>query len=365
MTDKDITAISRIEEEINKISNKENNIYFFVLDTKGNPSGSLEYIYKLAQILYEKEYHVGMLYQEEEEFVGVKDWLGEKYSSLPHYDLIKDEISVSPSDILFIPEIFSNVMLQTKKLPCKRIAILQNYDYMLEQMPMSAQWGDVGIMEAVCNTELNSDLIKEVFPYVKTSIIKPYIDPMFGETNEPRKLIINIVAKDQSDINKIIKPFYWKYPMYKWVSFRDLRGFPKELYAQYLRESIATIWVDDNTSFGYTPLEAMACGNIVMAKTTDLTQEWMETEDGMGLNDSCLWFDTFHEAPKLIASVVRAWVTDNVPEEVFTAAERSLSLYSKEATSNAWLKYIEGVLDTRKNEMESLITHIKTNKDEE
>jgi hypothetical protein len=365
MTNEDMTAIARIEEEIAKIANKENNIYFFVLDTKGNPSGSLEYIYKLALILSENEYHVGMLYQEDGDFVGVKDWLGEKYASLPHYDLVKDEISVSPSDILFIPEIFSNVMMQTKKLPCKRIALLQNYDFMVEQMPLSAQWGDVGIMECICNTELNSDLIKDVFPYVKTTVIKPYIDPMFGKTNEPKKLIINIVAKEQTDINKIIKPFYWKYPMYKWVSFRDLRGFPKELYAQYLRESIATIWVDDNTSFGYTPLEAMACGNIVMAKTTDLTQEWMETEDGLGLNDSCLWFDTFHETPKLIASVVRAWVTDNVPEEVFTAAEKSLSLYSKDATSNAWLTYIDGVLDTRKNEMESLITHIKTNKNDE
>lgn len=360
MSTKDLNAIARIEDEIAKIVNKENNIYFFVLDTKGNPSGSLEYIYKLAYTLYEANYHVGILYQEEEEFIGVKEWLGDKYASLPHYDLVKDELSVSPSDILFIPEIFSNVMVQTKKLPCKRIALLQNYDYMLEQMPMSSQWGDLGIMECLCNTELNSDLIKDVFPYVKTKVIKPYIDSMFGETNEPKKLIVNIVAKNQSDINKIIKPFYWKYPMYKWVSFRDLRGFPKELYAQYLRESVATIWIDDESSFGYTPLEAMKSGNIVLAKTTDLSQEWMETEDGLGLNDSCLWFDTLHEAPKLIASVVRAWVTDNVPSEIFEAAKKSLSFYSKEESEKELLSYIENVLENRKEEMESLITHIKT-----
>ena len=120
MSTKDLNAIARIEDEIAKIVNKENNIYFFVLDTKGNPSGSLEYIYKLAYTLYEANYHVGILYQEEEEFIGVKEWLGDKYASLPHYDLVKYEMSVSPSDILFIPEIFSNVMVQTKKLPCKR-----------------------------------------------------------------------------------------------------------------------------------------------------------------------------------------------------------------------------------------------------
>jgi glycosyltransferase involved in cell wall biosynthesis len=365
MENKDLTAISRIEKEIEKITNKQSNIYFFVLDTKGNPSGSLEYIYKLALILKENDYNVAMLYQEEEEFIGVGEWLGESYASIPHYDIAKDEVSVSPSDILFIPELFSNIMVQTKKLPCKRIALLQNYDYMLEQMPMSAQWGDLGIMEAVCNTDLNADMIKEVFPYIKTTTIKPYIDPMFGSTNEPKKLIINIIAKDQSDINKIIKPFYWKYPMYKWVSFRDLRGFPKEIYSQYLRESCATIWVDDETSFGYSPLEAMQSGSIVMAKTTNITQEWMENADTSTLNDSCLWFDTFHEVHKLIASVVRAWITDNVPNEIFDAAKASLSLYSKEETTKTWLDYIENVLISRKGEMESLITHIKTNNDNE
>jgi hypothetical protein len=37
--------------------------------------------------------------------------------------------------------------------------------------------------------------------------------------------------------------------MYKWVSFRDVRGFPKEKYAELLREGAITIWVDENTSF--------------------------------------------------------------------------------------------------------------------
>ena len=112
-------------------------------------------------------------------------------------------------------------------------------------MPVPAQWGDLGIMEAITNTDVSASLIKEVFPYVKTTTIDPYIDDMYGTTDEPKKLIINIIAKDQSDINKIIKPFYWKYPMYKWVSFRDLRGFPKEMYAQLLRESALTIWIDE------------------------------------------------------------------------------------------------------------------------
>lgn len=364
MEEKDLIVIDRIQAEINKIENKESNIYFFVLDTKGNPSGSLEYIYKLALILKENDYNVTMLYQkdENEEFVGVEEWLGIKYSELPHEDIASEEVSVAPSDILFIPEIFSNIMIQTKKLPCKRIIITQNYDYILEQMPMSAQWGDLGIMETITNTDINASLVKEIFPYVKTTTIDPYIDDMYGSTDEPKKLIINIIAKDQSDINKIIKPFYWKYPMYKWVSFRDLRGFPKEMYSQLLRESALTIWVDEDTSFGYGALEAMKSGSIVMAKTTELAQKWMEQGDGVNLKNCCVWFDTFHESHRMIASVVRAWITDNIPSEIEESVKESLSLYSYENTKNKLLKYIDGVFDNRKNEMQTLITTIKNKK---
>lgn len=267
--EKDTIVIERIHNEIEKINKKESNIYFFVLDTKGNPSGSLAYIYNLALLLHNEGYKVSMLYQEQEEFVGVESWLGEKYASIPHYDISNGDVAVGASDILFIPEIFSNIMIQTKKLPCKRIVIMQNYDYVLEQMPMAAQWGDMGIMEAITNTDVNSELIKDIFPYVKTTTIDPFIDKMFGETKEPKQMIINIVAKDQRDINRIIKPFYWKYPMYKWVSFRDLRGFPKEHFAKLLREAAITIWVDEDTSFGYSALEAMKSGSLVIAKTTE------------------------------------------------------------------------------------------------
>lgn len=361
MNEKNQVAIERIENEISKIDKKENNIYFFVLDTKGNPSGSLEYIYKLAKILHDKEYNVTMLYQlsQDEDFVGVGEWLGEEYSSLNHADISSNEVSVSPSDVLFIPEIFSNIMIQTKKLPCKRIALLQNYDYILEQMPIASQWGDLGIMEAMTNSDLNASLVKSIFPYVKTYTVNPYIDKIYGETNEPKKLIINIISNNQDDINKIIKPFYWKYPMYKWVSFRDLRGFPKEIYSKYLRESAITIWVDENTSFGYGALEAMKSGSIVIAKNTTLAQEWMETEDGVTLSNCCVWFETFHEVHKIIASVVRAWITDNVPSDISEAVAKSIEKYTYENTSEKLLTYIDGIFDSRKNEMKSLITQIK------
>lgn len=361
MENKKETVIERINSELSKIDNKENNIYFFVIDTKGNPSGSLEYIYKLASFVKDEGYNVTMLYQtsEGEDFVGVNDWLGEKYSSLPHASINGEEISVSPSDVLFIPEIFSNIMVQTKKLPCKRIAILQNYDYMVEQMPFSVQWGDLGITECLTNTEYNAELIKDVFPYVKTNVITPYIDETFGTTTEPKKMIVNIVAKDQSDINRVVKPFYWKYPMYKWVSFRDLRGMEKTAFANALRESEVTIWLDDNTSFGYTALEAMKSGNIVIGKATQNEMPW--TKDGENYNDGCLWFNDINEVHKMLASILRAILTDNVPDKISEDAKKMTSEYTKERTKTEMVSYIDDIVTRRRNEINSLLETVEKN----
>ena len=366
MNKKEEKALKRVQAEIKKIEKKENNVFFFVLDTKGNPSGSLEYIYKLAMIAKNDGYKVAMLYQsadKDDKFVGVKDWLGEDYANIPHYDIASDDVEITPSDILFIPEIFANVMNQTKKLPCKRIAILQNYDYLVEQMPFAAQWGDFGILDAITNTEHNAELLKDIFPYVKTKVITPYIDKMFGTTIKPKKMIVNIVASDQEDINRIIKPFYWKYPSFKWVSFRDLRGFSKEQFAESLRDAAITIWVDDKTSFGYSALEAMKSGSIVIAKIPEEPLKWMneDSEDKVGkLRNCCIWFDDFHEVQRAIASVVRSWITDKVPSTLFDEAKKVNELYPFETTQKEFSEYLNGIIENRKKEMEQLVSVVES-----
>lgn len=370
MDEKKLKALDKVREEISKIDNKESNVYFFVLDSKGVPSGSLEYIYKLAMIAKNEGYNVGMLYQldKNDEFVGVGEWLGEDYAGIPHYNVSKDEVEITPSDIVFIPEIFASVMNQTKKLPCKRVAILQNYDYLLEQMPFAAQWGDFGIIDCLTNTEYNAELIKDIFPYVRTTVVTPYIDKMFGTTIEPKKMVVNIVAKDQSDINRIIKPFYWKYPTFKWVSFRDLRGFPKEMFANSLRDAAITIWVDTDTSFGYSAIEAMKSGSIVIAKIPNTPLEWVDAEgdENIGkLRNCCVWFDDFNNLHRQIASVVRSWITDNVPPEVEEEASKVPELYSEERTKKEFCEYLTSLFNGRKKELEALIRNVEKNENKE
>jgi len=363
MSEKDLKVIENIQKEISKIDKKENKINFFVIDTKGVSSGSLEYIYNLALILKKEGYDVNMLHTEDE-FVGVGAWLGEEYANLPHFNVNKGEIGTSPSDLLFIPEIFSQVMNQTKNLPCKRVAILQNYDYVVEQMPYAAQWGDFGIMEGITNSDYQAAELNEAFPYVKLKKVRPYISKIFGNTNAPKKMVVNVISKDQSDIKKIVKAFYWKYPFFRWVSFKELRNLSKEEFAKELRENAITIVVDETASFMYSAIEAMKSGSITMVKVPTTTVDWASDENGE-LPNCCVWFNDYDTLHKQIASVVRSWITDKVPTILAEEAKKVYEPMTEENTKADILKYVTELLDKRKKEMEDLVLQIKNKKEEE
>lgn len=353
-----------VKECIANLKKKDFNIYFFVLDTKGNPNPSLEYIYRTALFLFKRGYKVSMLHQEKE-FIGVNEWMGEEYGNIPHYNIENDNVEISACDFLFIPEIFANVMLQTKKLPCKRVVIVQNYANITEFMPISQTLESLGIFDVVATSDFNKTKIESYFPGIRTYIVPPAVDSVFRDNDKPRKLMINLMVKEQSDANRIVKPFYWKNPIYRWVSFRDLRNIPNELLAEALRETAITVWVDDNTDFGTSLLSAVRCGGIVLAKVPNCPKDWM-IEKG-NLTKSILWFNDIDEIPQILASLVRTWTMDGVPSEIYTEQAKLSNLYTEEIQNNAIINVYENtIIKGRLKDFEEVLAVMKnkTTKDE-
>lgn len=373
--------VQRIETEIGKLKDKSFKVLFYVPDAKNNATGYISYIYQMALTLQQLGYNVKMLYQLDNEytaeelkkldlenqpiddnrvFVGVTESLGEKYATLEHANIQNEELEVSPSDFLIIPEVYSSVMNQTKKLSCKRIVLTQNYNYLTDFIQVGVSWANFGITDTITSCLNQAELVNSVFPYVKTKVLTPYIPSYFYEGNEPKKLIVNIITKSQKDANKIIKPFYWKYPMYKWVSFRDLRSYPREMFADYLREGAITIWVDSDTQFGYAPLEAIKSGNIVIGKIPELIPEWMLSEDKTQLLDNGIWFNDINSAHKIIADVIRTWINDDIPSEITDAMKETAKKYSFDEYKVNLDNLINSYINERVKEFEEVIIVAKS-----
>ena len=367
--------IKIIEENIGKINDKSFTIYFYIFDTKGNPSGSLSYIYQTAYTLKELGYNVCMLHSDDD-FIGVEDWLGKKYAELPHKQhqtsdgKIKENIQLSASDFVVIPDIFVNVMIALKNAPCKKIALVQNYNWLCESMPMVASFQNLKINDIITTTETQKQILESYFPGMNIFVVSPSINPVFRDSDKPRKLIVNIVSKDQSNIHRIMKPFHWKYPIYQWVSFNEVRGLPQEVVSDEFREAAITIWIDDETNFGYAPLEALRCGSIVLAKIPDTLTDWnFEIDEKTGekrLTDACLWFSHVDEVPDMLASIVRTWTLDKIPSEIYTLGHKLDNLYSRETqVKEIEHVYINTIIDKRKKDFEEVLVQVKNKKTKE
>ena len=348
----------RINEAIKNCENNKIKLFFFIVDCKNIPNSNMLYIYNIAKTLYESGYDVNMLYQMDNEystdqlkelerkdkfidnnrvFVGVREWLGDAYADIPHINISKNNWSVSPSDFLFIPEAFSSLMYQTYKYkaPCRRYVILQNYSYVTDFIPLGVEWKDYGIFDAICSTEKQSEMIKNVFPYMRTRILNPCISDCFRESITPQKLYINIIAKNQSDVGELIRTFYWKYPVYKFISFKDVRNLSREAYADTLKNGAITVWIDNDTPFGYSALESMRCNNIVIGKIPETIPEWMQDEKGI-INNG-FWSYDKQSLPDILAKVISTWMQDEIPQEL----KDCMSVTNTKYTEKSWRENVD------------------------
>jgi hypothetical protein len=369
-------VIKRIENAISTVKNKESVLYFFVADARNVPNAKMEYIYELAYTLQEMKYNVCMLYQldneytqkelkeltakekpidERRQFIGVTDWLGERYGKLKHLNISKGTWSVSPSDFLFIPEAFASLMKETydKHVTCKRYVIVQNFRHITEFIPFGDQWASYGITDAITTTSRQADLVKSVFKYVKTYVVPPYFPEYFRKPLTAKKLIVNVVTKTKEDAEHIVKMFYWKYLPFRFVPFRFLVNFPREKYAEMLQEGAITVWVDQDASFGNNALESMRCGNIVIGKIPDNIPEWMTDENGEILPNG-LWVDDINAIPDVLASVINEWVEDEISPKLYDEMDKTNNKYTYEEWEKNVKYMIEDIFNKRIAEFASV-----------
>lgn len=356
--------VKNLEKSIDRFSKKDFTVMFFVVDTKGRPNGSIAYIYETAYALKEAGYNVKILHAEKE-FVGVESWLGEKYASLPHEAIDKNTtLTVSPSDFLFIQEVHASALSATKQLPCKRVVILQNFSYLEDTCPMGVSFDDLKIRDCIVTTQALSERVKAFFPDVHTDIV-PRSIPSYFTKGENKKLVINILTGDQNVVNAVIKPFYWKYPQYKWVAFRPIpNNLEREEFAKALQEGFATLWCDDKSDFGQNAAEAMASGSLIIGKIPENYSELVFDEVG-SIRDNGLWFFNPLEACDMIASAIQSFLTDTIPAGVGEKARETAAAYTEERTKEAILKVYPEIFERRKAELEKILDYYKKNETEE
>lgn len=361
----------QIKNVIEKLNNKDFNLYFFTLDTKGNPTAGIANIYEHVKILNELGYKASILHEKndyklkaDENGNGIAEWLGEEYAKLPHVSIEGQQLNVTPADFIIIPEIFSNIMDQVKAFPCKKIVFSQSYDYLLELLPIGKRWNvDYGFNDVITTSVKQAQYLSNLFPSIRTHIIPVSIPSYFTNSDKPKIPVVTIHTRNQGDAAKIAKSFYLQYPIYKWITFKELRGMTRQHFASELGKSCLAIWIDDTAGFGTFPLEAIECNTPIIGKIPNLIPEWMESKDendNLIIRNNGIWTNTTINIPELIATYIKVWLEDSVPSDLINGMKESQGLYSVDKQKEILGNTYAGIFENRKLELNNILSSLET-----
>jgi hypothetical protein len=364
------TQISQGKAVLENLKNKNFKLYFFTIDTKGNPTAGIANIYEHVKVLNELGYNAVILHEKNDYKLtgdasgqGLADWLGDEYAKLPHASIENQDLNIGPADFIIIPELFSNIMDQVKGFPCKKVVFSQNYDYLLELLPIGKKWTvDYGFNDVITTSEKQANYLTNLFPTIRTHVVPVSIPSYFKPNDKPKVPVVAILTRNHGDAAKIAKSFYLQYPMYKWVTFKELRGLPRKKFATELGKCCLAVWVDDPSGFGTFPIEAMECETPVIGKIPNMVPEWMETMDSDGnyvINNNGVWTNTTINIPELIATYIKVWLEDSVPSDLTNSIMETKGRYTEEKQKQAIEKVYGEMFNNREAEIEFLIKNLE------
>ena len=343
-----------LQSAIDRLKTNENVVYFLAYDTKTSPRAAIKHIYDMALTLRETGVDAKILV-EDRNYTGVDSWLGERYNTIPVVTIKDDKITINIDDVIVVPEYYSNALEQLASLKCIKVMLVQQKDYIFENLPIGSRWSDFGFDRVITTTEASKKYIQEVFPEVLVFIVPPIIDDIFKPLELPQKPYVAINCRDRNIHRRLISEFYLKFPQLRWITFKDMINMSYDDFATNLKECMASVWVDDESTFGTFPLESMKCGVPVIGKIPDTEPDWI-AENG-------IWSYDITKLTDLLGSYVLAWIEGSeLDEEVKQKMKDTLAPYEQTITKNNIISVFNSLETRRLETLETAL--IKLNEQE-
>jgi glycosyltransferase involved in cell wall biosynthesis len=230
--------------------------------------------------------------------------------------------------------------------------LIQQKDYIFENLPIGSRWSDYGFDRVITTTEETKKYILDIFPESLVFVIPPIIGENFKPISLPLKPYIAISSRDRLIHRRIISEFYLKYPQLRWITFKDMVQLSYDEFATALKECMVSVWVDDDSTFGTFPLESMKCGVPVVGKIPNIEPEWLD-ENGM-------WTYDINKLVEILATYVLAWVEGvELSDEVKEKMKDTLLPYSLDITKNNVLSIFKSLINKRVESIENALNKLK------
>lgn len=355
--------IEKIQASLARIKDKKSKFLFCVPEAQ-SPVASVYEIYFHATVMKNLGYEVVVMV-EKGDYV-IPTWIEKELTDHKHMPLNDPKLTVGPEDIMVIPEVYSNIMEQTKNLPCVRVGLLQSVDYMVNALIPGTDWSAFGIQDIVTTSPTLKEWV-DTFYGKKYNIetYNPGIPEYFEKSKVPQKPVISVIGRNANEISKLVKLFFSKYPQYSWLTFDPMltKSKPPQPmrrvdFAKRLQGNFAAVWVDRIASLGTFPLECMKSGVIPIAIKPDIMPEYMIKRDEEGkavetIEGGGVWTENFYDLPVLIAEVLVKFLDDGITDELYDSMDRVVANYTQDGAEKRLGEIYEGFLTKRTALLES------------
>ncbi len=362
----EIEKIEKIRVSLEKLVNKKSKFLFIVPESQ-NPVASVYEIYFHATVIKNLGHEV-IIMVEKGDYV-IPTWIEKELTEFKHIPMSDPKLAVGPEDVMIIPEVFSNVMEQTKNLPCVRIGLLQSVDYMMNSLIPGTDWSTFGIHEIITTSQTLKEWVETFYGKDKfnISVYNIGIPEYFERSNIPQKPVVSVIGRNANEISKFVKLFFSKYPQYSWVTFDPMvtKSKPPQPmrrvdFAKRLQGNFAAVWIDRISSFGTFPLECMKSGVVPVCLKPDVMPEYLIERDENGnavkiVEGGGVWSENYYDLPILLGEILIKFLDDSITPELYDTMEKIANKYNQADSEIKLTEIYNGIVDRRIKLLEAAI----------
>ncbi len=248
---------------------------------------------------------------------------------------VKNSFQVSQNDIIVIPEDNKAAIRAFSRVRARKYIFCQNHYYVFKGIRNGKSWADYGISKIFCCSDVIGQFIRSVFNIVEVPVIH---NAVYLDIFKPRKKKLQIAympRKTPGELDFIKNLFCSLFKQYQQVPWVCINNVDEAKVAEILSESDMFLSTSIYEGLGLPPIEAMACGCVVVGFHGDGGSEYASVDNGFWCEEGNLV-----ECARTLGHVVGLIkMQDKTVERIREQAQTTAAQYSFERQEGELLDF--------------------------
>lgn len=208
-------------------------------------------------------------------------------------------LALSPADWVVIPEDHRQALAGLRGVACRKAILCQGHYLVFDGIEPGECWKDYGVSEVLVTSRPIADFVRQTFAVSPTFVPLSIDHAIFRPPAEPsaRKLqVAYMPRKGPRHIRMAQGILRQRAPQLASIPWVAIDNLHESQVAALFRESAFFLATGYQEGFGLPPVEAMACGALVIGYqagggadyATDQNGLWVADEDTLGLADTLI-----------------------------------------------------------------------------